>query len=446
LVRALINAGERSARVLTLAKLASVGLSMIWGFAVTYVFVRALPAEEFRAFLLLIAFNNFTISAEFGITNVIYSRLRRYWLGAGEGIGVEQGDFRHEEIGVLFLFLTSLIVIGGAVVIGAMLLGVIRTQMPAIFLIFFFGSALNILLLLAKRALAAVDRNLLWELTDIARRLAGLAALFSVLEGLSLLASVTSLLLINVAGTLLGIVLIHRRAGMRFGHWLDWRRGGGHVKRSYLRDIGASAALTISEVAAYNSPYFMIAALTHDTRLLLIFDFTFKIIRAVATTIRATIEGALPRLTRSWFVHDTESFRRGLRRAFWVALGIAASAGMALSLFGPMIFAKLYDDRVHIMGDELLLLAVLLLALSIMCVSVYVQGALGRFAPLLRQSLPFLAGSLASVPLALAIGNPFPLSDMSFMALYMLCFLGTAALHVFAMRRLVRATPQKVAP
>jgi hypothetical protein len=47
----------------------------------------------------------------------------------------------------------------------------------------------------------------------------------------------------------------------------------------------------LSEVAAYNSPYFLIAAMTHDARLLLVFDFTFKIIRAVATTIRATIEG-----------------------------------------------------------------------------------------------------------------------------------------------------------
>ena len=79
MVRPLIAAGERSARVLTLAKLGGVGLSMLWGFAVTYVFVRVLPGDEFRAFLLLIAFNNFTISAEFGITNVIYARLRRHW-------------------------------------------------------------------------------------------------------------------------------------------------------------------------------------------------------------------------------------------------------------------------------------------------------------------------------------------------------------------------------
>lgn len=438
MVRALIAAGERSARVLTLAKLGGVGLSMLWGFAVTYVFVRVLPDAEFRAFLLLIAFNNFTISAEFGITNVIYTRLRRHWLGRADEAG--ESDFRPEEIGVLFLFLASLILLGGAAVACAMLLGWIRTGMPAIFLIFFFASSLNIMLLLAKRALAAVDRNLVWELTDIARRVAGLAALFAVLAGMSMLTSVTAMLLINLAGAALGMALLHRRAGMRVGDWLAWRRGGGHVRRTYLRDIGASAALTLSEVAAYNSPYFLIAALTHDSRLLILFDFTFKIIRAVGTTIRATIEGALPRLTHSWFVHDIESFGRGLRRGAAIGMGVAACAGLLLLVSGQAVFAHLYAGKVSLEWSELLLLCALLLALAVMCVSVYVQGALGRFGPLLRQSLPFLAGSIMTTSLTIMMqaGRPGNGTGMIFMTIYALCFIGAAILHLIAMRRLIR--------
>lgn len=432
-------AGEGSARVLTLAKLASVGLSMIWGFAVTYVFVRALPGPEFRAFLLLIAFNNFAISAEFGLTNIIYARLRRYWLGQRDS-GVEKGDFRHEEVGVLFLFLISLIVVAGAIVVGAILLGWIKTDMPVVFLLFFFGSALNLLLLLAKRALAAVDRNLLWELTDIFRRLLGLVVLLAVLEGLSLRTSVSILLFINIAGAALGMALIHVRAGMRFGHWFDWRRGGAHVKRSYLRDIGASAALTLSEVVAYNSPYFLIVAMTHDTRLLLIFDFTFKMIRAVGTTIRATIEGVLPRLTRWWFAGNEQAFSYGLLRALCVALAVAIFADLVLIAIGQRIFAVLYDGRTTLAVIELALLCALLLALAIMCTSVYVQGALGRFESLLGQSLPFLAASLATVPLALWIGGANRADDVPFMTFYGLSFFGIAILHVFAMRRLAKSS------
>lgn len=438
-MRALIAAGERSAGVLTLAKLGNVSLSMLWGFAVTFVFVRALPAPEFRAFLLLIAFNNFTLSAEFGLTNVIYARLRRFWLGQrGEG---EAGDFRREEIGVLFAFLIVLIVVGGIVVAAAIALGWIRTALPGVFLLFFFASALNLLLLLAKRALAAVDRNLVWEGIDIARRVAGLALLFTVVLGADMLGVVWALLLLNIAGAAIGMAMIHRRAGLTVGDWFAWRRGAGHVRRNYLRDIGASAALTVSEVVAYNSPYFLIAAMTHDTRLMLLFDFVFKMSRAVATAIRATIEGALPRLTRYWFGQDRHAFAAGLRRAIWVALGLAACAGLLLVALGQRIVFILYDGRVELVMAELLLLCALLLALALMCVSVYVQGALGRFGPLLRQSVPFLAGSLVSVPLALWLGGSGRAEDTPFMALYALCFFGAAGLHVAAMRRLARAAP-----
>lgn len=434
-MRALIAAGERSARVLTLAKLGSVSLSMLWGFAVTFVFVRALPTQEFRAFLLLIAFNNFTLSAEFGLTNVIYARLRRFWLARGGGKG-DGGDFRLEEIGVLFAFLIALILGGGILVAAAIALGWIRTALPAVFLLFFFASALNLLLLLAKRALAAVDRNLVWEGIDILRRIAGLALLFIVLLGADMLGVVWALLALNIAGAGIGMAMIHRRAGLTLRDWLAWRRGAGHVRRNYLRDIGASAALTMSEVAAYNSPYFLIAAMTHDARLLLLFDFVFKMIRAVATAIRATIEGALPRLTRFWFGQDGRAFAAGLRRALWVAVGVAACADLLLIALGQRIFAVLYDGRVELTMAELLLLCALLLALAVMCASVYVQGALGRFGPLLRQSLPFLAGSLASVPLALWLGGEGRADDVPFMALYTLCFFGAAGLHVAAMRRL----------
>ena len=438
-MRALFAAGERSLPVLTLAKLANVALSMLWGFAVTFVFVRALPGAEFQAFLLLIAFNNFTQSAEFGLTNVIYARLRRWWLargGAGDEGSGQGGDFRREEIGVLFLFLGTLVVGGGLAVAAAIRAGWIGTDLPAIFLIFFFASALNVLLLLAKRALAAVDRNLLWEALDCIRRVLGLAILLAVLAGFDLMASVSLQLLLNCGAAVVGMVLIARRTAMRTRQWFAWRVGGGHVRRTYLRDIGASAALTLSEVAAYNAPYFLIAALAHDARLILLFDFVFKMIRSVTTATRATIEGALPRLTRSWFAGDRAAFRRGLARALAVALGVALCADVLLLAVGQRLFALLFDGRAALGMGELLLLCALLLVLATICTSVYVQGALGRFGPLLRQSLPFLAGSLASVPLALGLHGD---TGLSYMAIYMLVFAGTALLHAAALRRLARS-------
>ena len=428
--------------MLTLAKLANVALSMLWGFAVTFVFVRMLPGAEFKAFLLLVAFNNFTQSAELGLTNVVYARLRRWWLAhrGADGAGNEGGDFRLEEIGVLFLFLGALILCGGIMVAGAILAGWIRTDLPALFLIFFLASALNMLLLLAKRALAAVDRNLVWETVDFARRLLGLALLLSVLAGFGLMTSVALQLILNSAGVLTGLALIQQRTGMHGRQWVAWRVGGGHVRRTYLRDIGASAALTLSEVAAYNSPYFLIAAVSHDPALILLFDFVFKMIRAVATATRATIEGALPRLTRLWFAGDMAAFAHGLARAVGIAVGVALCADLLLVAIGGRLFAILFDGRAVLTMAELAMLCVLLLALAVMCVSVYVQGALGRFGPLLRQSLPFLAASLISPPLAVWLAGKGSAANDGpiFMALYLATFAGAAMLHIAAMRRMAR--------
>lgn len=433
---------EGSARILGIAKLANVGLSMLWGFAVTYVFVRALPAQEFRAFLLLVAFNNFTISAELGLTNIVYARLRRYWVARGKGGQAqgepEQGGFRAEEIGLLFLLLLGLIGLGTAAVGAAMLAGIIRTGLPLLFLLFFVASALNMLMLLARRALAAVECNLLWEAIDLVRRILSLMALLAVLLGLGLVSSVCILLALTLAALVLAAGLLMRRLDMDWRQWFALRVGGGHVRRHYLRDAGASAALTLSEVAGYNAPYFTIAALTHDMRLLLAFDLLFKLSRAVSTTIRATVEAALPRLTRAWYAGDGADFRSGLWRATMIALAIAACAAALLLAMGGRLMHALFDGQASIDAPESAAMGGLMLGLALLCVSVYVQGALGRFGALLRLSLPFLVGSLLVVPAALPAWGMTGQPDVTlrFLLLYALLFVALAALHIGAMRRL----------
>ena len=64
-------------------------------------------------------------------------------------------------------------------------------------------------------------------------------------------------------------------------------------------------------------------------------------------------------------------------------------------------------------------------------------AALGRFAHLLQRSLPFLVGSLLSVPLA---GVFWPdRFDLGFLGLYALTLMLAAGLHLASLRRLVRA-------
>jgi hypothetical protein len=427
---------EGSARFLALIKLANVGLTLIWGFAVTYVFVRVLPLREFQAFLLLVAFGNFTISAEFGLTSIIYARLRRHWLGHGdEGAG----GFRPEEMGVLFLFLGMLILSGLVILLMAFAAGAVGTTMPLLFILFFLSACVNLPALLAKRALAAVDGNFLWEALDCLRRLMTIALLLLILKGLDPRLSVMLQLTISLAVIGYAIALVHKRLGMTVQQWLAFRRGGVHVRFNYLHDIGASALFTISEVVAYNAPYFTTALATHDARPMLLFDFFFKMSRALSMAIRAMVEAALPRITRAFHAGDAPRLRQLLARSLGAAFIFALAASGALLLVGQWLFTKLFAGRSFIDITDLLLIDGALLALTVICVSVYVQAALGRFAHLLKRSLPFLIGSLLSVPLAALLGDRF---DLAFLSLYTLTLLTASALHALSLRRLLRGARQ----
>ena len=422
---------EGSARFIALIKLANVGLTLIWGFAVTYVFVRVLPLREFQAFLLLVAFGNFTISAEFGLTSIIYARLRRYWLGHGEG---SADSFRLEEMGVLFLFLAMLIVGAVVILLVALVAGGLDTTMPLLFVLFFLSACINLPALLAKRALAAVDGNFVWEMLDCVRRLMTIALLLLILNGLDARLSVALQILISLSVIGYAIMLVHGRLGMTAQHWLAFSRGGAHVRTHYLQDIGASALFTISEIVAYNAPYFTIAIATQDARPMLLFDFFFKMSRALSMAIRAMVEAALPRITRAFHAGDRARLRQLLTRALTVATVFALTASAALLLLGQWVFTKLFAGRAAIEMVDLLLIDGALLALTMICVSVYVQAALGRFSHLLKRSLPFLAGSLLSVPLAMLFGQEF---DQGFLALYALTMILVAALHALSLRRLL---------
>ena len=422
---------EGSARFIALIKLANVGLTLIWGFAVTYVFVRVLPLREFQAFLLLVAFGNFTISAEFGLTSIIYARLRRYWLGHGEG---SADGFRLEEMGVLFLFLAMLILGAVVILLVALVAGGLDTTMPLLFVLFFLSACINLPALLAKRALAAVDGNFVWEMLDCVRRLMTIALLLLILNGLDARLSVALQILISLSVIGYAIMLVHGRLGMTAQHWLAFSRGGAHVRTHYLQDIGASALFTISEIVAYNAPYFTIAIATQDARPMLLFDFFFKMSRALSMAIRAMVEAALPRITRAFHAGDRARLRQLLTRALTVAGVFALTASVALLLLGQWVFTKLFAGRAAIEMVDLLLIDGALLPLTMICVSVYVQAALGRFAHLLKRSLPFLAGSLLSVPLAMLFGEEF---DQGFLALYALTMILVAALHALSLRRLL---------
>lgn len=425
---------EQRRSLLGVMKLANVGLGLIWGFVVTFVFVRLLPFPEFRTFLLLVAFANFTISAEMGFSTVIYSRLRRTRLG---GAAAGEGDFRSDELGVLLLFMGGIIGLGALLILAGLVGGAIETAHPALFLAFYATSALNLVALLARRALAALDHNLWWEALDFVRRLLCVALLFAALVGLPILTAVLLQLALTITAILVGLLTVHRALGMSRGQWFALRSGWAHVCANYLGDIGRTSLLTVSDVAAYNAPYFTIVAATHDPRPLLLFDFLFKMSRALSALVRALVETLLPDLTRHFHARESAAFRAQLRRCLALSLGMALLLGVFLMIAGPWLSAFMFDRNIVLDHVELALISTLLVGLSLICVSVYLQNGLGRFAALVAPSLAFLCGSLLSVPAALWLGEATGAAfALRFAACYALVHLALAAVHGRLLARL----------
>lgn len=411
-------------------KLANVAAAMAWGFIVTFVFVRLLPIDEFRVFLLLIAFANFTISADFGFSGILYARLRRWRLG-------EAADFDPREIAALLSFMGLVVLLGGIAIAAALALRLLPTERPVLFLAFYGLSALNIFTLLARRALAALDHNLLWEGADFARRIVSIALLVAALWGLPILLSVALQALLMLLTLGLALVVVHRSVKMRPRDWLPgrgasmagaWTRNGGDMRVTML--------LTVSDVAAYNAPYFTIAAATPDPRPLLLFDFAFKMSRALTAVIRALVETVLPGLTRAYHGGDRARVRHGIARLRLLGLGSAVLLALLLLVAGQPIFGLLYDGAARPAPLELALIGLLLIGLTMLCISTYVQQGFGRFAPLVPPSLAFLAGSVLSV-LPARFGAPALFAPL-FLATLALVHAAVALRHDAMLRGLAR--------
>lgn len=429
---------EQQPRVLAVLKLGNVGLAMLWGFAVTFVFVRLLPIGEFRAFLLLVAFANFTVSADFGFSGIIYARLRRFRLGGIVPDG--GGDFHPRDMAVLLVFMMAVVVLGGAAIAGGIVTGHIPTQRPGLFLAFYLLTATNIFGILVKRALAALDHNLLWELVDAVRRTLSVALLIAALAGMPILLSVSVQIAVAAVALGIGLAVVHGSTEMRGADWLLRGVEMGAVWRTYIRDMGTTMTLTLSDVAAYTAPYFGIAMVTQDPRPLLVFDFIYKISRALTAVIRALVEAALPRLTAAWHEGRTARVRQLIGRVRLLALGAAGGLGLLLLVTGRMVSDVLFDGKAVLTIPELAALAALLCGLAMLCVSTYVHNGVGRFVALLPTSLAFLLLSVVSVFaaawLAQATGEPFALC---FAVLYAAVHLMLAVRHGQMLRGMVRA-------
>ncbi len=116
---------------------------------------------------------------------------------------------------------------------------------------------------------------------------------------------------------------------------------------NYLGDIGRTGALTISDIAAYNAPYFTIVAATHDPRPLLLFDFVLQdVTGTVGAGSRARGDDAARSDAAFSRGGEMASFRAQLRRCLALSVGTALGAGpVPCFAAGPVVSSVMFDKR-----------------------------------------------------------------------------------------------------
>lgn len=425
---------ERSKWVLTIVKLIGASLTIGWGLASTYVFARVLVDIELANFIVLIALANFTIGAELGISNILYDRLRRAHIGV-------DNDFAFAELAALLAVLFTAVAMATGGVGVAIALGVISTGLPALFVALFALAAVNMVVLLAKRSLAAIDRNLGFEAIDIARRLINLALMLAVLSGFDATLSIFAQLSVSLLAIGLCFGLNSSALGAPIKDWTKIAPGLRILKMRYLTKLGPAMALTIADIAAYNLPFIVIASLGDNLRPLLLYDFLYKLLRVLGTATRAVTEAQLPRLTRAVHTGDTRGLRIGLWETFGTGFVFAVVLAVLLLAAGPAAAALLYDGKLSLSARDAIAMALPLLVLPAAALSVHLNSSLARFRELVVANIPLLvAAVLAPVISMLAFAD----GDWGWgsLVLFASAYLVTAALHVRLLGRTARATTQ----
>ena len=120
-----------------------------------------------------------------------------------------------------------------------------------------------------------------------------------------------------------------------------------------------------------------------------------------------------------------------------------SAAAAAVLLLGGWAANIIFDGNLILQPAEINMIAGLLFGLCLICVSVYLQWGLGRFAALVRPSMLLLAGSLLSVPLAVLMAQALGWSlSLAFITLYAGVHLTLGLLHGRLLANLLRGRGQ----
>ena len=307
-----------------LLRATTAGAALVTGLLQTFVFAHVLSAHRFSLFILVAAVGYSLWLVDFGIVKILFVRLRARFLSRDSSDSVP----RQASAVVMFYF--------GLVGTGALLCFVFMalwTAAPlgeaAEFGLFFLFVSLNLVWFALRYGAIAVDEYVLFETLETVRRVAYIAGLAAMLAGLPLIVMLIALDLLW--GVVIAICVRRMIArGALSPHWTGWLRHLRAFLRANKTEIARSGAYAISEIYAYNLPYFIVPYLFGLGAPPIILDTVFKVFRGGAVVFAAVCDILVPRQTSAL----AERNGPALVRATLAAAALCAiPAGVACGIF-----------------------------------------------------------------------------------------------------------------
>jgi O-antigen/teichoic acid export membrane protein len=404
------------------------------GLIQTFVFARVLGTQDFAVFILLSSFGVAMNALDFGISKLLFVRLREAFLK-----GKLTRSLARQATSVVAIYV-------GVVAICAAICGMLVVALPSLsawqatqYELYFLFAALNLVWLPLRNISLAVDQFVFFEYLEAARRIGNAALTLALLIGLPM---AWFLIAINLLWAILLFLSVSRLVtarAMTFGSW-HLSRNWAEFYRKNRAALAGSSIYGTTEIYIYAFPYAVVSAFFGLGSATIILDTVLKVQRGAALLYAAGCDVAVPSQTRAFAASD----RAALLRGFWLAVAIcavpAAALCLALLLYSDVIFTTLLGSAAVMPDAAVNILILMLIAGAIQAVSHSLLLHTGFFKEAARLGLGVALALTVVIAIAVALGADL----IAFMSIYAgIIAAGAFFAMVYASVKLFRPQTQK---
>lgn len=322
------------------------GLTVLWGFALTAIMVRALGVEGYSPYVVIAAIGIYLSIADIGISNLIYARLRREYLEKNTALSEASASFVYTIFWSVVVIATLLFIS-----IDIILSEKINFTEVGSKSLFFLMSVVNLPWNLLKSISNATENYVKFEFVDSVRRLTQIGLLclilldipipyvFALINAIWLLAFLSLTAIIRAKMKL--------RIQMKFSIIF---KGFSNLRVEYGASIIPSLTFSLSEFAIYNYPYIYIPVVYGGGYEIVVFDIFYKFFRGIISINRVVSASFVPALTRSYHTGDAKRTSSLFIKAMLLSLSFMAFFSCGVFWGREEIFRILLKDASLVSG------------------------------------------------------------------------------------------------